>query len=123
MEHKKKQINQQREAIVFSVYECIRDASSTENIRAIQDSEGQVSQEQKRMVKMLVAQGWSKNEIIYEIQRVFGNDVLILTNKLDDERGLFGRTMPFVSLGLAGAFFMLTRRSNALRNVPTKSTS
>jgi hypothetical protein len=31
-----------------------RDAVSTENIRAIQDSEGPVSQEQKRMVKILV---------------------------------------------------------------------
>ena len=54
-QHKQQQMNQKRESIVFAVYECIRDAVSTENIRAIQDSEGQVSQEQKRMVKMLVA--------------------------------------------------------------------
>jgi hypothetical protein len=30
------------------------------------------------MIRTLVAKGWSKNEIVYEIQRVFGNDVLIL---------------------------------------------
>lgn len=49
------------------VYECIRDASSTENIRAIQDSESHVAQEQKKIIKTLIKKGWSKNEVIYEI--------------------------------------------------------
>ena len=92
-------LNQKREAIISQCYETIRDAHSTENIRAIQDSEGQTSIEQKRMIKILVAQGWSKNEIIYEMQRIFGNDVLILTNILDDERGFLARTVPILGFG------------------------
>ena len=79
----------------------IRDAASTEAIRAIQDSEGETSRNQKRMVKILVAQGWSKNEICYEMQRVFGNDVLITPYKLDDERTLFTKLAPWVLSGLA----------------------
>ena len=65
------------------------------------------------MVKMLVAQGWSKNEIIYEMQRIFGNDVLIL-NKLDDERSFVARSVPFLAMGVFGAMFLLSRRSQAI---------
>ena len=43
------------------------------------------------MIKTLVKKGWSKNEVIYEMQRIYGNDILILKHRLDDERGFFGR--------------------------------
>ena len=100
-------LTQKREAIINSCYECLRDAASTENIRAIQDSEGQTSIEQKRMIKILVGQGWSKNEIIYEMQRIFGNDILIMTSSLDDERGFLARTIPMLTFGtLAGLLFL-----------------
>ena len=59
------------------------------------------------MVKILVSQGWSKNEIIYEMQRVFGNDVLILPKNLDDERGLIERLLPVVLTGTMIGFFFL----------------
>ena len=62
------------------------------------------------MIKILVAQGWSKNEIIYEMQRVFGNDVLILTNRLDDERSLAARFLPVFALTLTAGFFFLTQK-------------
>jgi cytochrome c-type biogenesis protein CcmH/NrfF len=60
-------ISQSQENIINEAFECIRDASSTENTRAIQDSESQVAQDQKRMIKTLVKKGWSKNEVIYEV--------------------------------------------------------
>jgi len=66
------------------------------------------------MVKMLVAQGWSKNEIIYEMQRVFGNDVLIIPKKLDDERSIFGKVAPLL---LAGVFFGGTFAFTRLRHL------
>jgi cytochrome c-type biogenesis protein CcmH/NrfF len=37
-----------------------------------------VAQEMKRIVKTLAKKGWSKNEIVYELQRIYGNDILIL---------------------------------------------
>ena len=43
------------------------------------------------MIKTLIKKGWTKNEIVYELQRVFGNDVLILPKKLDDERSFLGK--------------------------------
>ena len=38
------------------------------------------------MINGLVRKGWSKNEIVAEVQRVWGQDVLILPHMLDDER-------------------------------------
>ena len=69
------------------------------------------------MVKVLVSQGWSKNEIIYEMQRVFGNDVLILPKNLDDERGLIERLLPVALTGVMVGFFFIhlkTRQSLAM---------
>ena len=51
VQRKEQLASQKRETIINQVYECIRDAQSAENIRAIQDSEGSTSIEQKRMVK------------------------------------------------------------------------
>jgi hypothetical protein len=45
----------------------------------------------KKIIKTLAKKGWQKNEIVYEVQRIFGNDVLILKHRLNDERGFFGR--------------------------------
>mgnify|MGYP000666139446 CR=1 FL=1 len=65
----------------------IRDARSEENARALQDSESNTAIEQKRMINGLVKKGWSKNEVVSEVQRVWGQDVVILPNMLDDNRG------------------------------------
>ena len=65
----------------------IRDARSEENARALQDSESNTAIEQKRMINGLVKKGWSKNEVVAEVQRVWGQDVVILPNMLDDNRG------------------------------------
>lgn len=62
------------------------------------------------MVKTLVKKGWSKNEVVYEMQRIYGNDILILKAKLDDERGFVGK----YGLAIAGfslfTGFMIMRR-------------
>ena len=58
---------QNQETIINEVFEAVRDASSTENARAIQDSESNVAQEMKRLVKTLAKKGWPKNEIVYEL--------------------------------------------------------
>ena len=58
------------------------------------------------MLKILISEGWSKNEIVYEMQRVFGQDVLIHPQKLDDDRTFTHKFLPFMSLTFAvgGAF-------------------
>ena len=53
---------------VGEVYEIIRDASSDETPRAIQDSETEVAVAQKRMILGLSAKGWRKNDIVAEMQ-------------------------------------------------------
>ena len=62
------------------------------------------------MIKTLVSQGWSKNEIIYETQRIFGNDVFISPEELDDERSFIGKVVPIVVPALILAGFFFTRR-------------
>ena len=49
------------------MFELIRDASATENARAIQDSESVTAKEQKKIIKTLIKKGWTKNEIVYEV--------------------------------------------------------
>jgi cytochrome c-type biogenesis protein CcmH/NrfF len=80
-----------------------------------------VAQEQKRLVKTLVKKGWSKNEVIYEMQRVYGNDVLILKSKLHDERGAFAKFgLPLMMMTASGASLLLFRRGRRLpRPMPT----
>ena len=50
-----------KEKTINETFEAIRDASSTETARAIQDSEGLVARDQKKMIKILADKGWSKN--------------------------------------------------------------
>ena len=65
------------------------------------------------MIKILVNKGWSKNEIIYEMQRIFGNDVLILVRALDDDRSTLGKNIVPISTGLifGGIFLLFKLRS------------
>lgn len=56
----------------------VRDARSRENARALQDSESNIAIDMKRMITCLARKGWTKNEIVGEMQRVWGQDVLIL---------------------------------------------
>jgi cytochrome c-type biogenesis protein CcmH/NrfF len=60
-------LQQNQEVIINEVFEAVRDASSAENARAIQDSESNVAQEMKKIVNTLAKKGWSKNEIVYEL--------------------------------------------------------
>ena len=55
------------------------------------------------MVKTLLNKGWSKNEILFEVQRIYGNDVIIFTKFLDDERTMLGKIFP-----VAGAAFFIS---------------
>ena len=89
--------------VINAVYQMIRDASSEENARAIQDSESNVALDQKRLINGLIKKGWSKNEICFEVQRVWGHDVLILPELLDDTRSLPNRL--FVP-GIVSLMFM-----------------
>lgn len=112
-------LTQSQEGIINEVFECIRDATSTENTRAIQDSETQVAQEQKKIIKTLVKKGWSKNEIVYEVQRIYGNDVLILKHKLDDTRGIIGQYgVPLTMMMSLTAFLFFRRRRTLFKVVP-----
>jgi hypothetical protein len=45
----------------------------------------------KRMIKALVKKGWTKNEVIYEIKRIYGNDVLILKSRVEDDRSFVAK--------------------------------
>lgn len=113
---KQTMLSQSEQNTINEVMEAVRDASSTENTRAIQDSESQVAQEQKRLVKTLVKKGWSKNEVVYEMQRVYGNDVLILKSKLNDERGALAKFgIPLMMVSATAASLLLFRRG---RRVP-----
>jgi len=102
--------SQSREKAVNECYQYIRDASSTENVRAIQDSESPVAIEQKMVFKSLAAQGWSKNEIVYEVQRIYGNDVLIEAGMLTDERSFLGKTIPIVLPAIFLASLLYSRK-------------
>ena len=75
--------------IINEVFQMIRDASTTENARAIQDSESNVAIEQKHMIHCLAHKGWSRNEIVGEMQRIWGQDVLILPENLLDNRPFY----------------------------------
>eukprot|EP00347_Sterkiella_histriomuscorum_P016686 403352247 len=96
------------------VQESIRDASSTENARAIQDSESPTALDQKRLIKTLTKKGWSTNEIIYEVQRVFGHDVLIRPSNLEDERTWHRRYGAAIKIfAVLGALMLFKVKRNA----------
>ena len=63
--------------------------------------------------------GWSKNEIVYEVQRIYGNDVLILKHKLDDTRGIVGQYgVPLTMMMSLTAFLFFRRRRTLFKVVP-----
>lgn len=62
------------------------------------------------MIKTLVKKGWTKNEVIYEVQRIYGNDVLILKRSLDDDRGMIGRFGVPITLSFSLAAYLFFRR-------------
>jgi hypothetical protein len=76
----------------------------------------------KKIVKTLVKKGWSKNEIIYEIQRVYGNDVLIQRFKLNDERGFVGKYgLPMTMMASLTLMLFLRRRKFMTYRAPNVS--
>jgi len=76
----------------------------------------------KKIVKTLVKKGWSKNEIIYEIQRVYGNDVLIQKFKLNDERGFVGKYgLPMTMMASLTLMLFLRRRKFMTYRAPNVS--
>ena len=76
----------------------------------------------KKIVKNLVKKGWSKNEIIYEIQRVYGNDVLIQKFKLNDERGFVGKYgLPMTMMASLTLMLFLRRRKFMTYRAPNVS--
>ena len=96
---------------VNDVYGMVRDARSEENARALQDSESNIAIIQKRMINRLARKGWSKNEIVAEQQRIFGQDLLILPQNLDDTRVVKSSTVFGASvLAMAPLMFLLLRK-------------
>jgi hypothetical protein len=69
----------------------------------------------KRIVKTLAKKGWSKNEIVYELQRIYGNDILILKQRLADERGFFGKNAVPITLSLSLMGYMLFRQRRVMK--------
>ena len=67
------------------------------------------------MIRILANKGWEKNEIIYEMQRVFGNDVLIHTKLLHDERSWIGKNKFIIGFGLLGFMGFMFHRYRTLR--------
>ncbi len=63
----------------------------------------------KKIVKTLAKKGWSKNEIVYELQRIYGNDILILKQRLTDERGPVGKFGVPITLSLSAIAFLFFR--------------
>ena len=86
-------------------------------MRAIQDSESSVAREMKKMIRTLIAQGWSKNEIVFEMQRIYGNDILITPEKLDDTRSLLGRFRPVITLGVTFSAMIILYRMRKLHSL------
>lgn len=63
------------------------------------------------MIKTLVQKGWNKNEVVYEMQRVFGNDVLILPENLKNDGSLLlASVIPLSVFGFTLGFIALRRR-------------
>ncbi|CAI2378166.1 unnamed protein product [Moneuplotes crassus] len=92
-----------------------RDGTATESIRVIADSEGYVGKRQKKMIKTLVRKGWSKNEIFYEMQRVFGNDVVTENKAFDDEsKPLLTAGVVLLPVLFCGSLFLL-RQARRIR--------
>ena len=73
--------------VVKEVFSLIRDGIHQEFRRAIQDSESYCALKQKKMIYALANKGFSKNEIVREMQLVFGNDILIYPQQLDFREG------------------------------------
>ena len=69
----------------------------------------------KRIVKTLAKKGWSKNEIVYELQRIYGNDILILKQRLSDERGFLGKNGVPITLSLSLMGYMLFRQRRVMK--------
>jgi len=67
-----------------------------------------------------VQQGWSKNEIIYETQRIFGNDVLIVPGVLEDERSFLGRVLPIIVPAILIGGLLWQRRGNQYQAILRK---
>ena len=69
----------------------------------------------KRIVKTLAKKGWSKNEIVFELQRIYGNDILILKQRLTDERGFFGKNVVPITLSFSLMGYMLFRQRKVMK--------
>jgi len=69
------------------------------------------------MVKTLLNKGWGKNEILFEMQRLYGNDVIIFPKYLDDERSLVGKMVPVMAFcfGLSSLAYMYKSPGSAMK--------
>ena len=93
----------------------VRDARSEENARAIQDSESNTAIEMKRFIRCLVQKDYKMNQIIYEVQKVWGTDILILPKQIEDNRPrIIKYGIPFLTTltFIVPITLMFIRRSN-----------
>jgi hypothetical protein len=102
----KQNLFNQRYAVLASTLVDIRnntDPVSPES-NTIVKTDNKFSNETKKMVKMLLAKGWTVNEIIYEMEKVYGSGIVSWDNKLQrqkyDSLKLFISSMPIWILGI-----------------------
>ena len=96
---------------VNDVYGMVRDARREKSPKTSQGTESNTSVIQKHMINRLARKGWSKNEIVAEQQRIFGQDLLILPQNLDDTRVVKSSTVFGASvLAMAPLMFLLLRK-------------
>ena len=101
--------------LVSDVFMMVRDARSEENARAIQDSESNTAIEMKRFIRCLVQKDYKMNQIIYEVQKVWGTDILILPKQIEDNRPrIIKYGIPFLTTltFMVPITLMFIRRSN-----------
>ena len=65
----------------------------------------------KKMTVALARKGWTKNEIIFELQRIFGNDILMGRKYLDDESTFIGKNYLSILAVFSIGYFMASRRA------------
>lgn len=60
------------------------DAESLNFQAPLNEAEGEIAKEQKQLIQRLIAKNWTPNQIIYEIERIYGMDAFIKSRPIID---------------------------------------
>jgi len=76
----------------------------------------------KKIIHTLIQKGWTENEIVFELQRIFGNDVLMDGQKINDERSLLARSVfPSIFMMTFGLISLSVIRRKRLSSIAIKN--